>query len=218
MTLDDGAADRQAHAQSVRLRRHEGIEDRFELVGRDSGAVVLNFDQHVRCAVQTCAHDQPPCAGGPGSVHGAEGIDHQVQHDLLQLDTVASDRADVRRQIEVDRDVVHIRVAVRHPLDHADGLVHINAGHPLRRAVALHHGAQSADDFAGALADLAHVGQRAAHFLDVEIGCVEQTLDEVGVAEDRREWLLQFVGQGCGQLPESRDAGDVLEFGAFLQR
>ena len=34
--------------QSFRLAGGEGIEDRFELVRRDSSAAVLNFDQRVR--------------------------------------------------------------------------------------------------------------------------------------------------------------------------
>jgi hypothetical protein len=89
-----------------------------------------------------------------GSAHGAEGIEHQVQDGLLKLDAVTLDRPDVGRQVEVDRDLVQIRVAVRDSLDDADHIVHIDVGKARRRAVALEHGAQSANDFAGALGDL----------------------------------------------------------------
>ena len=139
VAFDDGAADRKAHAQSFRLAGDEGIEDRLERVRGDSRAAVLNVDQHVRFVNRTRAHDQAPRAVESGSVHGAEGIEHQVQDDLLKLDAVALDRADVGRQVEVDRDLVQIRVAVHDALDDADRMVHVDVGQARRRAVALEH-------------------------------------------------------------------------------
>ena len=90
----------------------------------------------------------------------------------------------------MDRDPVQIRVAVHDALDDANHIVHIDVGQARRRAVALEHGAQPANDFAGALGDLADVVQRAAHLLEIGLGCVEQTHADVGVGEDRGEWLL----------------------------
>src|SRR5688572_32101468 len=88
VAFDDGAADRKAHSQSFRLAGDEGIEDRLELFRGDSSAAVLNFDQHVRFINRIRAHDQSPRAVESGSAHGAEGIEHQVQEDLLKLDAV----------------------------------------------------------------------------------------------------------------------------------
>lgn len=135
----------------------------------------------------------------------------------LKLDAVTLDRADIGRQVEVDRDLVQIRVAVRDALDDADHIVHIDVGQARRRAVALEHGAQPANDFAGALGDLADVGQRAAHLLEIGRGCVEQTRAGVGVGVDRGEWLPEFVRQGCGELAECGHACDVLQFCPLLR-
>ena len=133
VALDDGAADRKAQSQSFRLAGDERIEDRRELFRGDSSAAVLNFDQHVRLIDRIRAHDQAPRAVEPGSAHGAESIEHQVQNDLLKLDAVTLDRADVGRQVEVDRDLVQMRVAVRDALDDADHVVHVDVGQARRR-------------------------------------------------------------------------------------
>ena len=71
--------------------------------GGDSRAAVLHFDQHVRCVNRLRAHDQAPRAVELDLTHGAEGVEHQVQHDLLKLNVVALDREDVGRQVEFAR-------------------------------------------------------------------------------------------------------------------
>src|SRR5436190_5082191 len=217
VAFDDGAADRQAHAQSLRLAGDEGIENRLELLRGDASAAVLDLDQHLRFIKRSRAHDQAPPAIESGSAHGAERIEHQVQDDLLKLDAVPLDRADVGRQVEVDRDLVQNRVAVHDALDDADHAVHVDVGQARRRAAALEHGVQPADDVAGARGDLADVLQRASHALKVGLGRTEQTHADMGVGEDGGEWLLQFVRQGCGQLTECGHARDVLQFGPLLR-
>ena len=47
----------------------------------------------------------------------------------------------------------------------------------------------AANDFASALGDCGDVSHRAAHLLKIELRCVEQTPDDVGVGEDPSEWL-----------------------------
>ena len=47
-------------------------------------------------------------------------ISDEIQDDLLKLHAVTLDRRNVGRQVEVDRDLVQIRVAMRDALDDAD--------------------------------------------------------------------------------------------------
>src|SRR5436190_23989017 len=91
VAFDDGAADRKAHAQPLRLAGDEGIEDRLEHFRSDSGAAVVHLDHNVRFINRCRANDQAPRAVAAGSAHGAEGVEHQVQDDLLQLDEVTLD-------------------------------------------------------------------------------------------------------------------------------
>jgi len=143
-------------------------------------------------------------------------LDFQLLPRLKAIHEQKLYRPDVGRQVEVDGDPVQIRVAVRHALDDADHIVHIDVGQARRRALALQQGPQAANDFAGALGDFTDVGHRAPHLLEIGLGCVEQTHADVGVGEDRGEWLPQFVRQGCGELAECGNACDVLQFGPLL--
>ena len=146
-----------------------------------------------------------------GLTHGTEGVEHEVQDDLLELNAVTLDRADVGRQVKVDRDFVQIRVAVQDALDDADHMVHIDVGQASRGAVALEHGVQPVNDRARPLGDLTDVDQRPARLLQIGCGCVEQRHADVGVGKDRREWLPQFMRQGRAELAEGGHASHMLE-------
>ena len=104
--------------------------------GGDSSAAVPHFDLHVRSVNQRRAHDQAPRV--EFVVHSCrKGVEHQVQHDLLELNAVALDRQDRRREVELDGDPVPDRVAVDDALNRADHVVEIDVGKARRVALSM---------------------------------------------------------------------------------
>jgi hypothetical protein len=67
--------------------------------------------------------------------HGAEGVEHQVQHHLLELNVVGLDQQDAGPQVEFDGDLVGDSVAVGDAIDVADELIEIEAGEARRVAL-----------------------------------------------------------------------------------
>ena len=106
MLFQDRAADRQAHPQSVRLGGHERLEEPVDHVGGDPGARVLELGLHARPVRRAAAASARSAARGRRSrrlVHRGERVEHQVQHDLLELDRVPGGRREVRGEVELDR-------------------------------------------------------------------------------------------------------------------
>ena len=86
--LDNPAADRQPHAQAVRLGRIEGVEQPVETLRLEPRARIAHRNQHRRRGHGLRAHPQrarPRAA----ATHGFDGVHHQIEQHLLQLDAVA---------------------------------------------------------------------------------------------------------------------------------
>ena len=100
MIVNDRAADGQPHAQSVRLRRVERVEQAGRLVLPEADAGILDRDDCPRAVVTVFhgrAHDQSAPLGWDLS-HGFGRVRYEVEEDLLELDPIAHDRRHVRRQ------------------------------------------------------------------------------------------------------------------------
>src|SRR5260370_35477403 len=88
--FDDRAADRESHAQAVRLGRVEGAEKPVCIL-RDTDADVLDHYQHPVRLVWLRAHDEHAIAVADRR-HGLHSIDSEIDDHLLQLDSIAADR------------------------------------------------------------------------------------------------------------------------------
>ena len=82
--LDDGAADR--HAQAGRLRRLERFEDTLRHIGVDADARVFDADQGI--ALLLSREDEQVARPLLDGAHRLDGIDYQVQEDLLDLNAI----------------------------------------------------------------------------------------------------------------------------------
>ena len=113
----------------------------------------------------------------PGFAHGAEGVEHQVQHDLLELNGVALDRGDAGRQVELDGR----RCAAMASLWTMRSTLRMSwlRSSSVKPGVSrLSMSRMPTNDFAGALGDPVDVGERLANLLKVGLGCVEQLHSE----------------------------------------
>jgi hypothetical protein len=93
--------------------------------------------------------------------HCRKGVEYQVQQNLLELNAIALDRQDRRREIELHGDPAPDRVGVDDAANRAEQVVEIDVGKA--RRFALEHVAHRLNHVAGALGDLADVRERVAH-------------------------------------------------------
>src|SRR5581483_3984070 len=102
MRFDDRPADRESHADSVRLRREERIENFIEGFWSDAGAAVFDrYKEFVRSLLARPDHYffpwSRPFAERVHCVH------HQIQNYLLKLNPVRLDFRHGRGQLSTNR-------------------------------------------------------------------------------------------------------------------
>jgi hypothetical protein len=106
VVADDAVADRQAQAGPLpdRLGREERLEDVWQVLGTDAAAVVLDLNQDI---VGRTSHpsfllgaDLDEAASGAG----LNGVEHDVEKDLVELSRVTGDRrqlAEARPEFDI---------------------------------------------------------------------------------------------------------------------
>src|SRR4030095_12649082 len=97
MSLDDRAAHRQANSHSVLLRRIEGLKELVRGIRSEADPRVLYAETHVLTLIRF-ASDQQISRAVLDANHRIRSVSHQVQDDLLELDTIARDRWEVDRE------------------------------------------------------------------------------------------------------------------------
>ena len=198
----------------MRLGREERLEQPIGGIRWNPTAPVGDRGQEEAVTVESRRHGQH-AFGGPVGAHGLAGIQKQVQHDLLQLDPIATDAWQTRCQPGVDRHASLDQLAVRQGQDFRRNVVDIERLEaPL---VLLQQRAQPGDDLAGAQVVGHDVVKNLAHRGQVGRGSRQQALGGLSIAEDRCKWLVQLVGQRAGELPEDGDPGQVRHFLAPLR-
>src|SRR5881628_423024 len=88
--LDDRAADRESHAEALRLGRIEGVEQMVDALRVQSRPRVARGDEHALRSIQTRANHELSW-GVTGAAHSFDRVDDQVEKNLLQLDSVGQD-------------------------------------------------------------------------------------------------------------------------------
>jgi hypothetical protein len=89
MRFDDGAADGQSHAGSLRLGRKEGIEDLLRLFWPHSHTRIADRDQ--KLTIVALLRLDRKFTSSAHVLHGFDAIEHEVHQYLLQLHTVCHD-------------------------------------------------------------------------------------------------------------------------------
>ncbi|EEF26336.1 conserved hypothetical protein, partial [Ricinus communis] len=106
---DDGTADRQAEAHAVGLGRKERLEQACAVGVGDARTAVAYADKD-HAVVPARAQFQ---AAGREAVHRLQGVHHQVDQDLLQLDAVAHDGRQAGRQVDAQCQRAPVQLALQ---------------------------------------------------------------------------------------------------------
>jgi hypothetical protein len=88
MAPDNGAADRQADADTVWFCREKGAKQSIDIFRLDSDAGILNHDEYLTEPVLACSYKQFARATS-GGIHRLNAVHHQIHYDLLQFDPIA---------------------------------------------------------------------------------------------------------------------------------
>jgi len=124
MPLDNGSADRQPHADTVRLGREEGVEHPVDIFRLDSGAGILHRDAYLIGPVLERPYLQfarTAC----DATHGLDAVHQKIHDNLLQLDAVAINRRKRRPEVEPQRYAVNVDFLADQRDDVVDGFVDV---------------------------------------------------------------------------------------------
>ena len=126
--FDDRAADRESHAQAVRLGCVECAEKSICILGLDTDTDVLDRHQHPIELVWLRAHDEHAITVADRR-HGLHPIDSEIDDHLLQLDSIAADREQARVEVEPYRDSMPKRLVLQERDRLFDDLVDVQWDH-----------------------------------------------------------------------------------------
>jgi hypothetical protein len=110
MGFDDRAADREAHAHAVGLRRLEGFKQTRQALRAQPVAGIPHCDAHA-LRLDTHGADVYFAVAVLNATHRLDGIDDQVQHHLLKSHPIALDARQLARQLRTHRDAGLDRLA-----------------------------------------------------------------------------------------------------------
>ena len=181
--LDDALRHGQAHSHAGGLGGEERLEQASEGFGGDPRTVVANPDfDGVRIRL-VCGH---PDVGTPRMhcIQRVHGIDEQVEQNLLEVDPVATDHGQARRD---GGDQLHMtggRIGVDQRQDRGDDVREIDR---LQfESPFLEQGSKPVDHLARPLVIAQDVADNGAQFLEIGRGIPQHDLGGLGVAQDGR--------------------------------
>src|SRR3984957_12145363 len=149
MGINNRTADRQPHPHALWLGGEEGLEEPVRPRRVDPEPQIRSRNKHVAGFVISGSDLYPPLPMR-GIRHRLDAVHHQIQDDLLKLDSIAHDRTKIGRQGGFDPYAVAAKLAA-HKDDHfPDHFVDIKWDHFGRRLA--REGSDALDDFAGAVA------------------------------------------------------------------
>ena len=205
MGLDDRPGNRQPHAHAVRLGGDKRVEDLREPVGGDAGAGVVDADldnRRARRAIASRGHADPPILPAR-AVEGVHAVENEIEQHLLNVHAIATDVRDIAGHGHVQLHVPRRRVD---PQERRD-LIHERADlePPGVERAALEQGAHALDDPARPLVVGADVGENGADLVEIRRGLLQVHLRRLGVAQNRRERLIDLVRQPRREVAHHRD-------------
>src|SRR6476469_8070490 len=154
MGFDNRAAYREADAHAVGLRRVEGFKEARQALRAQPVAGIPHRDAHA-LRLDTHGADVQFAVAVLNATHRLDGIDDQVQHHLLQLDPIALDTRQLRRQLRAHCDAGFDSFAVGQGYHLNDRLVEVYDVRP--RRVLLCEITQATNDVGGPVDRFDHV-------------------------------------------------------------
>src|SRR4051794_15323906 len=202
MGFDDRTADRQAEAQTVPLRRMEGIEEFAESLLRQARPGILHDNRHLARSLPDGGDHQVAWTVAD-AIHGLDRVDDQVQYNLLQLDPVAQHDQHSLHHLEPDRDAVFGGLVAGQFDDFLDGAIQLyrvpsSRCLPGERADALY-------DVTGSVAVPDDAVERLLRLLHVGCWGAEPTERGMGVGDSSGNRLAHLVRDRGGDLPHGGD-------------
>jgi len=162
MGLDDGPANRKPHPYSAGLRGVESLENAIEMVRINARPGIAHGHENAT-GLGLLGTDQQLPWPRLDRAHGFDRVQDQVQHDLLQLNTIPLDGSQPLRKAGLDRDSILGDFASRQYNHLVDRLIEIKT--PLSRR----------------------------RFLDLVTDAVDDISGSIGVAHDRVKRFPDFV-------------------------
>src|SRR6202140_4324580 len=105
MGIDDGPADRQPHPHSAGLRCVESLENALDMLRIDARPGIANRDEGAM-RLRLLGADQQLSRPRLDRAHCLDCVQHQVQNDLLQLNTIPLYGKQPLRKAGLDQDLI----------------------------------------------------------------------------------------------------------------
>src|ERR1700738_955810 len=202
MSVDDRAADRQPHAETVGLRRNERREDALPDGGVQSGAAVLDRDQDVAWLGHHGRYRQLPRALRD-RFQGVDCVQDQVYDYLLQLYPVAHHGLIAGDEVRAQRDAMPLHLAVGERQHLSDGVVDVER-RDLRPGF-LRERPQPTDHVGRALAVAHYLPERLTRFLEFGRVPLKPAQPGAPLTHDGGERLIDLVCDRGGELAHGRE-------------
>src|SRR5215472_14305352 len=197
MGIDDRAANRETHAETVGLRREQGIEDAMADGRIDARTCILDRHEHIPGFAELRGHGQHP-RKFRRRTHGFDAVHNQIQKYLLQLDPISTDRRAAAVESSVKCYVVPTYFTASQRQNFLDRAVHVDLNWLWFRPSG--EGSQRPDHVAGAHGGLLDAHQALPYLIEVEIVAPQPLQTGAGLYRDGGKRLLDLMGDGCGQL------------------
>ena len=214
MRLDNRPADRQAHSHAAGLCRVERLEQPVQIACRKPGAQVAHRYQHAIGSVSLCADAEMTMSADVR--HCLDGIEDEIEDNLLHLDSVPVDRRDLGAELGLQCDIGALQLGPHEGYHLDDELVDVEhlpprQGLPGERT-------DSVDDFAGPLPVLDDAFQRLPCLRHIRRSCFKPSHRGFGISDHARDGLVDFVHDGRRQFAHGRDPVCVRKVGLrFMQ-
>jgi hypothetical protein len=206
--FDDRTADVEAHAHAVGLGREQGGEQLFFEFWRDPRATIDDPDFHL--LVHLAKLDRQSPLLGRGLAHRLDAVAHQIEQHLFEHHRVGQQ---FRAHALDLADDTHAAV-LGSSLDEADAVVDDLgeiAGRELGLALA-NEVVHPPDDVAGALRLYREFSERLLELHGGEVAGFELVQAAGVVAGDRRQRLVQLMGQRRSHFAHGHQACGDLQF------
>ncbi len=213
MGLDDRLADRQAQAHAVGLGGEQMGEDLLHAGDVDPRGVVGDGDADQPRLRDRSRHlEHAPTAGDP--LQGVDRVGDQIDRDLLHLDRIGPHLGQALGEVGLHLD----RGALALDLGEAERLAQqgLDVDSLATAEVLGQHAARTAHHGAGALRIAGDALQGRAGFIQVGRALGQPAQGRLAVGHDRRDRLVDLVGDGGGEGGDRDHARRPGEFGQAL--
>ena len=200
--FDDASTDRQPHAHAGRLGGEERIKDAMTDRFLDSNSRVPDRDLNAAFAVDLRFNPQDARSLGHAA-HGIRSVHDQVHDDLLQLDAISQCKRKVRGQRRLNGHRTAPQRGPRQRQDLPDRVIRVERN--VVRLAMFEQLANARDHLACTRALLDDAFERLRYLLDIGGSVGQPSERSVSIGDDRRERLVDFMGDGRRELTHRRE-------------